>query len=66
MRAGLCAKYTLIILLTISAIITPPDIFSQILVCLPLFLLYEFSIFVSKRVQREEKSEPDTSADLAG
>ena len=59
-------KYTLIILLTISAIITPPDIFSQILVCLPLFLLYEFSIFVSKRVQREEKSEPDTSADLAG
>lgn len=47
-------KYTLIILLTISAIITPPDIFSQVLVCLPLLLLYEFSIAVAKRVHREE------------
>jgi sec-independent protein translocase protein TatC len=43
-------KYVLIILLTISAIITPPDIASQILVTIPLMGLYEFSIMVSSRV----------------
>jgi sec-independent protein translocase protein TatC len=58
-------KYTLIILLTISAIITPPDIFSQVLVCLPLLLLYEFSIFVSKRVHRNI-AEKETEEELAG
>lgn len=45
-------KYMLVILLTISAIITPPDIVSQILVCIPLYGLYEFSILVSKRIHR--------------
>jgi sec-independent protein translocase protein TatC len=35
---------------TISAILTPPDVFSQILLAIPLFLLFEVSIFVAKRV----------------
>lgn len=50
-------KYVLIILLTVAAIITPPDIFSQILVTIPLMLLYEFSIFVSSKIYKkpEEK-----------
>lgn len=51
-------KYMVVILLTVSAIITPPDIFSQILVCIPLMLLYEFSLLVSRRVyQRKLKEE---------
>ena len=41
-----------VILLILSAIITPPDMFSQILVVVPLVLLYEFSIGVSKRVYK--------------
>jgi sec-independent protein translocase protein TatC len=53
-------KYVLVILLTISAIITPPDIFSQILVCIPLLGLYEVSILISARVARSK------SAGLAG
>lgn len=53
-------KYVLVILLTIAAIITPPDIFSQILVTIPLMLLYELSILVSARVVRKK------SAELAG
>jgi sec-independent protein translocase protein TatC len=50
-------RHSLIIILLLSAIITPPDVFSQILVSLPLILLYEISISISKRVQRrnEEK-----------
>ena len=42
-------KYMLVILLIISAIITPPDILSQILVCIPLYGLYELSIIVARR-----------------
>jgi len=50
-------KYVLVILLTIAAIITPPDIFSQILVTIPLMLLYELSIFISNRVVRKKPAE---------
>jgi sec-independent protein translocase protein TatC len=45
-------KYTLVILLTIAAIITPPDVASQLIVTLPLLLLYELSILVSSRVYK--------------
>lgn len=48
-------KYTLVILLTIAAIITPPDIISQILVTIPLYGLYELSILVSQRIARRAK-----------
>ena len=47
-------KYMLIILLTISAIITPPDIISQILVCIPLYGLFELSILVAKRAGKDK------------
>ena len=47
-------KYMFVILLLLSAIITPPDMFSQVLVVLPLLVLYEFSIGVSKRVYKKE------------
>ena len=42
--------------LVISAIITPPDLSSQILVTLPLLVLYEISIYVSKFVLIRSKS----------
>ncbi len=35
-------------ILMLSAVITPPDVFSQILISIPVFLLYEVSILVSK------------------
>jgi hypothetical protein len=46
-------KIVLVILLIIAAIITPPDIFSQIMVTIPLVILYELSIFVSVRVYKK-------------
>ena len=52
-------KYVLIILLTIAAIITPPDIASQILVTIPLMLLYEFSIYVSSGVMKRKTAEAE-------
>ena len=45
-------KYMIVILLIVSAIITPPDMFSQVLVFVPLWALYELSILVSKRVYK--------------
>jgi len=50
-------KYTLVILLIISAIITPPDIFSQVMVVIPLWGLYELSIWISSRVYKKRQSE---------
>lgn len=46
-------KLILVILLVISAIITPPDMISQIMVCIPLVLLYELSIKISQRVYKK-------------
>jgi len=50
-------KIMLIIVLVLSAIITPPDIFSQILVCLPLLGLYELSISIANRVYKKRTAE---------
>lgn len=41
-------RLMIVIILIISAIITPADIFSQIIVAIPLYILYEFSIGIAK------------------
>lgn len=43
-------KHAIVVTLIVSAVLTPPDVMSQILMSVPLLILYEFSIFVSKRV----------------
>jgi sec-independent protein translocase protein TatC len=40
-------RYAIIILLIIAAVVTPPDVFSQIVVTIPLIVLYEVSIFLA-------------------
>jgi len=47
-------RYAIVIIFIIAAIITPPDIFSQTLMAIPLILLYEASILVSKRAVRKK------------
>jgi sec-independent protein translocase protein TatC len=54
-------KYAFVIILILAAIITPPDVFSQILVTIPLYSLYEISILVSKRVS--PKPDPEDLVD---
>ena len=50
-------KISLVLVLLLSAIITPPDIASQIIVAIPVLVLYELSIFISRKVVRNiEKS----------
>lgn len=43
-------KHALVGALILSAIITPPDVFSQFLVAIPILLLYEISIIISRIV----------------
>lgn len=50
-------RHAIVVILIISAIITPPDIMSQILIAMPLTLLYEISIFISKRVNKKRDQE---------
>ncbi len=49
-------KISLVVVLTLSAIITPPDVVSQIIVAIPILILYEVSIFISKIVVKNQKS----------
>ena len=49
-------KHAFVACLVLSAIITPPDVFSQFLVTLPLIVLYEISIFISGRVEQKQQS----------
>jgi sec-independent protein translocase protein TatC len=46
-------KHAIIVILIIAAIITPPDVFSQIMVSIPLLLLYEISIGISARIEKQ-------------
>jgi sec-independent protein translocase protein TatC len=48
-------KHALVVVLIVAAIITPPDVTSQILVAFPVLLLYELSILISKRVIKNRK-----------
>jgi sec-independent protein translocase protein TatC len=43
-------RHAIVLILVLSAIITPPDIASQVLVSLPIFILYEISIIICMRV----------------
>ena len=45
-------KYAFLVIMIVAAIITPPDLMTLILVTIPLYLLYEVSIVVLKRMEK--------------
>ena len=53
-------KHAIVVILILAAIITPPDIASQIIVSIPIVILYEIGIFVSKRAERLAKKAAQT------
>jgi sec-independent protein translocase protein TatC len=52
-------KHAIVIIFILAAIITPPDVFSQALVAIPLLILYEISIFISAGVIKRKEKEHD-------
>ena len=43
-------KYALIMVLILAAVITPPDVASQVIVAIPILILYQISIYISRIV----------------
>ena len=50
-------KYAVIIILIVAAIVTPPDVVSQIIVSIPMLIIYEVSIILSKIVYKKQREE---------
>ena len=48
-------RHAIVLILILAAIITPPDVTSQIIVLSPLIVLYELSIGISARVINKRK-----------
>ena len=45
-------KYAFLVIMIVAAVITPPDLMTLVLVTIPLYLLYEVSILVLNRIER--------------
>ena len=56
-------KVMIVLIFVIAAVITPPDIISQIMVALPIIVLYELSIYLSKFVYALKKKKEDDDFD---
>ncbi len=48
-------RYAVLIIFVLAAIITPPDMLSQIICAIPLMILYEISIFLCLKVEKKQK-----------
>jgi sec-independent protein translocase protein TatC len=48
-------RHAIIVLAVLAALVTPPDVASMVLVMIPLYGLYEFSIRVVARVEKRTK-----------
>ncbi len=53
--AGLASKrkYAVVVTFIIAAFLTPPDVISQLLLALPIMILYELSIFLVKKTEKK-------------
>nr|WP_294783265.1 twin-arginine translocase subunit TatC [uncultured Flavobacterium sp.] len=50
-------KYAVVLILIIAAIVTPPDVVSQTIVAIPMLIIYEVSILISKIVYKNKLKE---------
>ena len=71
-RAGLISadtlarkrKYAVVIVFILAAVLTPPDVISQVGLAIPGLLLYEISIFLARMIERK-RAERDAEYDKA-
>lgn len=50
-------KHAIVVVLILAALITPPDVISQIIVTIPIIFLYEISILIAKIVYKRQEKE---------
>ena len=53
-------RHAFVLILIVSAILTPPDVFTQILIGIPVYGMYELSIFVAATTARKRQKELDS------
>ncbi|AMQ55187.1 twin-arginine translocase subunit TatC [Algoriphagus sanaruensis] len=46
-------RHSIVVILVVSAIITPPDVISQLLIAMPILVLYEVGIMIAKRLEKK-------------
>jgi sec-independent protein translocase protein TatC len=57
--AGLAGmrKYAIVLILVVAALVTPPDVMSQLILFLAVYPLYEVSIFLIRRIEKRREAE---------
>ncbi len=53
-------KHSIVAVLLLAAIITPPDVFTQVIVTIPIMLLYELGVIIAKRIEKKKRIEDST------
>jgi sec-independent protein translocase protein TatC len=56
MRLNRLRRYAYVVLLIVSALITPPDLISALIVCIPMIILYEISLLLSRSIFRRQQA----------
>ncbi len=46
-------KHSVVVILIVSAVITPPDVVSQLLIAMPILVLYEVGIYIAKGLEKK-------------
>ena len=61
-------RYAIVFVFVVAAVLTPPDVISQLMLAVPMLLLYELSVFSVRHVEkkREEKKAAEEAAEKAG
>lgn len=55
-------KHAIVVILVVAAVLTPPDVFSQVLLFFPIYGLYEFSILLSARIYKKQLRDAERAA----
>lgn len=58
-------RYMIVICLVMGAILTTPEVVTQVAMAIPMYLLYEMSVLVAWYWERQEKKKAETEAGLA-
>jgi sec-independent protein translocase protein TatC len=58
-------RYAIVAIVAVAAVLTPPDIMSQVLLAVPLYLLYEFAIIAIWFTQRRRAADETIAEEAA-
>ena len=52
-------RHAIVGILVLSALITPPDVISQLLIAMPILVLYEIGIIIAKRLEKRKREDEE-------